>query len=456
MKWTKNLLLFILLLALAAYVYFYEIKGGEKREQAKQEADLVFQFEPDSVKSLEVRSALADFFFRREGEKWQILKPVMTDAEKSTISSALSTLKSLKKEREFSVQKNELKSYGLVGTSMLVIFELTGGKRDSVRFGDDTPIGSNAFAGKVDTLVFMVPNYAKRNFVKTLFDWREKSVSKVKQADVQELILQNPQGKFHLVKEGSDWQLNSPLSSRADNSTVSSILSKLEFGRATGVASETFDQPSRYRLNKPAYRIELLVGEARAQKNIIISDLKDNVAYVNDLNRPQVFTVDSTFIKEINKSLFQLRFKKIAEFDRDGADSLVVNQGDSVFIFNKDTSSAWYLSGNKRVKTWKMNSLLTTLNNLSAKKFLLENVPATAEYGLSKPERTITLYRGGEKIQQVLFASPAKNLKVAFSPYSRQVAEIEDSAYNNTKITASEYVDVPPPPSPAQTDTEVP
>jgi len=52
-------------------------------------------------------------------------------------------------------------------------FESNSGRRDSIRFGDDTPIGSNAFANKTDTLVFMVPNYAKRNFIKTLFDWRE-------------------------------------------------------------------------------------------------------------------------------------------------------------------------------------------------------------------------------------------------------------------------------------------
>ncbi len=453
MKWVKNLLLFLLLLILAAYVYFYEIKGGEKREQVKQQADLVFQFEPDSVKSLEVRSALANFFFRREGEQWQILKPVITDAEKSTISSVLSTLKGLKKEREFNIKPDELKSYGLVGTSMLVLFELTDGKRDSVRFGDDTPIGSNAFANKVDTVVFMIPNYAKRNFIKALFDWREKSVTKVKQAEVKELILQNPQGKFQLVKEGSDWQMKSPLSTRADNSVVSSILSKMEFGRATGVASETFDQPAQYRLNKPAYQVEMLVGEAKAEdrKSIIISNLKENVAYVKDMSRPQVFTVDSLFIKEINKSLFQLRYKKIAEFDRDGADSVVVNQGDSIFIFSKDTSSAWYLSGNKRVKTWKMNSLLTTLNNLSAKKFLRENVTSVSDYGLSRPERTISLYRQGEKIQEVLLSAPEKDLKVAFSPYARLVAEIEESAYNNTKITASEFVDVPP----VETDTEV-
>jgi hypothetical protein len=443
MKWMKNIVLFVLLLILAAYVYFYEIKGGEKREQEKQQADQVFQLEPDSVKSLEVRSALGRFLFQREGDQWQILEPVMTDAEKSAITNVLSTLKSLKKERVFTVQKNELPSYGLVGTSTLVLFELTNGKRDSVRFGDETPVGSSAFADKVDTVVFTIPSYAKRNFIKTLFDWRDKSVTKVKQADVKEIHLQNPQGSFRLVKEGSDWQLKSPLQVKADNNTVSSILSKMEFGRATAVVSETFDKPAEYRLIKPAYQVDMLVGESRAQKSIILSDLKNNAAYAKDMSRPQVMTVDSLFIKEINKSLFQLRDKKIAEFDRDHADSVIVSQGDSVFTFTKDTSSVWYLAGNKKVKNWKINSFLNTLNSLSAKKFLIENVGSTNQYGLSKPDRKVAVYRKGTKILDVFFSAPEKDLKVAFSPNSRIVAEIEDSAYNNTKVVRSEFVELP-------------
>jgi hypothetical protein len=443
MKWLKNGILLVLLIILAAYVYFYEIKGGEKREQENQQGDLVFQFEPDSVRTLEVRSALGIFSFRREGDEWQILEPVSTGAEKSAVNNVLSTLKSLKKERQFSVQPGELASYGLVGTSTLVLFELKNGQRDSIRLGDDTPVGSNAFADKVDTLVFMIPSYAKRNFMKTLFDWRDKSVAQIKQADVRELHIQNPQGNFRLVKEGSDWLLKSPLQIKADNTAISSILSKMEFGRATGVVSEAFEKPVQYRLSKPAYRIDMLVGEAKAQKSIIVSDLKNNVAYAKDLSRPQVMTVDSLFVKEIDKSLFQLRNKKIAEFDRDHADSVVVAQGDSLFTFHKDSSSVWYLAGDKKVKNWKINSLLNTLNGLSAKKFLQENVRTTSRYGLSKPERKISIFRQGTKIMEVLFSAPQKDLKVAFSPDSRLVAEIDDSAYNNTRVQTSDYVEVP-------------
>ena len=36
MKGTKTLVLFLVFLALGAYVYFYEIEGGKKREKVKE------------------------------------------------------------------------------------------------------------------------------------------------------------------------------------------------------------------------------------------------------------------------------------------------------------------------------------------------------------------------------------------------------------------------------------
>jgi len=443
MKWMKTLALFLFLVVLAIYVYFYEIKGGEKREKVKEEAGQVFNFETDSVTALEIRSIMSPFYFRKESDQWLILNPIQTDAEKSTITSALNTLKNLKKEREFNIRKNELNSYGLVGTSTLVILQLSNGKRDSIRFGDETPVGSNAFANKADSVVFMVPSSAKQNFIKTLFDWREKSVTRVKQADIKEFYLKNPQGSFHLVKEGNDWQLKTPLQTRADNTTVSSILSKMEYGKANAVASESFDNPEQYRLQKPVYQLDMLIGESKAQKSVILSDLKDNLAYAKDMTRSPVFTIDSLFIKEINKSLFQLRNKKISEFDRDGADSIVVTQGDSMFTFRKDTSATWFMDGTQKVKGWKINSLLNTLNNLSAKKFLQENVASTSQYGLSRPERKINIFRRGEKILEIFLAAPRTDLKVAFSPNSGIVAEVEESAYSNMKIVASEFREEP-------------
>lgn len=441
MKLVKTLILLIILAVLAGYVYFYEIKGGEKREEVKKLEEQVFNFEKDSVKSIEIRSVLNQFYFEKREDGWQILRPVETDGEKSTIDGLVNTLSNLKKIREFSIKKDELRDYGLVGRSTLVILTFNDGVRDSVRFGDDTPVGSNVFASKVDTLVYMVASYTKNSVTKNLFDYRNKEVAKVKRSDIREFKLKNRNGNFYLVKEGEDWLLKSPIEKKADNSTVSTVLSKMEYGKAKSVVSETLENPKEFRLEKPSYQIDIYLGESKAHKKVILSSLKDNVSYAKDESRPQVFEVDSTFIKDIDKSLFELRDKNFAEYNKDLADSIVVSQGDSIIAFIKDTSDTWLYEGNKKVKEWKVNSLLNTIKNLKAKRFLLEDTASPKRFGMVKPERIITVYGEGRLLNEIRLASPSEDQKVAFCPNTKVVAEIEKTAYDNLEVKSSDFIE---------------
>lgn len=441
MKLVKTLILFIILAILAGYVYFYEIKGGEEREKTKKLEEQVFNFENDSVKTVEIRSALQRFYFEKTEDGWKILKPIETDGEKSTIDGLVNTLKNLKKIREFSIKQNELKDYGLVGRSTLVILTFTNGTRDSVRFGDETPVGSNVFANKEDTLVFMVSAYTKNNVTKSLFDFRNKEIAKVKQADVREFKLKNHDGEFYLVKEGDDWFLKSPVEKKADKTTVSTVLRKMEYGKAKSVVSETLENPKKYRLDKPAYQLDIYLGENKAHKKVIFSSLKDNISYAKDESRPQIFTVDSTYIKDLDKTLFELRNKNFAEYDKDQADSIVVSQGDSLLSFVKDTSNIWLYNGDRKVKQWKVTSLLNTINTLRAKKFLMENTPSPNGFGLAHPERIITVFSKGTVLQELRLASPGDDQKVAFCPSTKVVAEIEKSTYNNLEVKLTDFLE---------------
>ena len=89
-----------------------------------------------------------------------------------------------------------------------------------------------------------------------------------------------------------------------------------------------------------------------------------------------------------------------------------------------------------------MNSFLNSLQNLQAKKFLLEDVKTTGKYGLNQPERTITCYTRGEKILTILLSSYAES-KVAFSKDTRTVAEIEEYTYNNMEVKEKDFIDTP-------------
>lgn len=442
MNTIKTIILFIILAILAGYVYFYEIEGGVEREKAEEIAQKIIPVEKDSVKKIEIRSVFNRFFFERVGNAWLIKKPVETEGDKSTIEGLINTFKDMKKVRQFSIKNGEQKDYGLVGRSTLVIFEFNNGTRDSVRIGDDTPVGGNIFVSRGDSIVYTVASQIKTDINKSLFDWRDKSVAKISLTNVKEFKLKNNKGMFYLKKQGSDWQIEQPRTTRADDSVVDALLRKFETGKINSVISESFDKPGEYDLKNPTYTLDMYLGEGMAHKQIILSRLNNNISHVKDDSRPQVMTVDSLFIKDIDKSFFQLRYKNITEFDKNKADSITIFQGDSVLYFSKDSSGTWLLAGDKKVKDWKMNSFLNTLQNLQAKKFLLEDVKTTGKYGLNQPERTIACYTKGEKNLTILLSSYDES-KVAFSKDARTVAEIEGYTYNNMEVKEKDFIDTP-------------
>ena len=143
MKIMKTVVMLLIVAVLAAYVYLYEIKGGEEREKAKELSEKILNFEPDSVQTVEIRSLMGMYRFERQGGLWRIARPVKTGGDKNTIDGLLTTLSNMKKEREFSIRQKDKPQYGLVGRSTLAILVMKDGSRDSVRFGDETPVGSN-------------------------------------------------------------------------------------------------------------------------------------------------------------------------------------------------------------------------------------------------------------------------------------------------------------------------
>jgi hypothetical protein len=342
--------------------------------------------------------------------------------------------------RSFNIKDGEQTDYGLVGRSYLVIFQLKNGQRDSVRFGDNTPVGSNVFASKGDTTVYTVPASVKNAVTKKLFDWRDKSIAKIRQADVKEFNLKNTHGNFHFVKEGKNWSIKKPREVKAENSTVDAVLRKFESGKTKSIASETLENPGEFNLFRPAYRIDLYIGEGKAHKNIILSSVDKNVSHVKDDSRPQVMTVDSLFIRDIDKTFFQFRDKKISEYDNNAVDSIVITQGDSSFYLLRDKNDDWHLSGENKLKSWKMNSFLNTIKNLTAKSFLLENVSSPIKFGLAQPDRKVEVYHNSVLVQAV-YLTEDNNKKVAFSPKSKMVVEIEDSAYNNLEFKVDDFID---------------
>ena len=441
MKLMKTLILFLILAALGGYVYYYEIKGGEDRDKLAELEEQLFNFEKDSVKAIEIRSIFNQFYFSKTDDGWKIKKPVNTGGDKNTIDGLVNTLQNLKKIREFPAKLDDYKNYGLVARSHLAILVFNDGTRDSVRIGDQTFDGKNYFAAKGDSFVYTVAQSVKNSVSKQLFDWRDKSLTKVKQIDVREIKLKNKHGNFHLVKKGSNWNIESPRKLQGETSEVNNILRKLENGKAKSVVSETMDSKRKYRLNRPEIEIDLYIGESKAHKNIKFSSLEKNVSNVKDDSRPQVVTVDSLFLKDLNKSLFDLRNKKITSFNKDEIDSAVVYQGDTTITMLKDTSDNWTFATGENLKSWKMNSFVNNINNLSAKKFIKENAEFTSKYGLKNPSRKVQLFSKNNLIVEIVFGEKRDSNRIVYCPRSKIIAEVIEYSFTNSEVNPNDFIE---------------
>lgn len=440
MKLVKNLILLAVLAVLAGYVYFYEIVGGEERDAAKKETEKVFHFNADSVARVEINNYNNVFEFEREGEDWKIVKPLETRGDKSTIRSMLTSLQNAKKDRSFKTTSADLANYELSGRPLKVTVTLNNGTIDSLRFGGETPVGSNMFVSKQDTAVYTIPAYLKSSVNKKLFDWRDKSVSTIKTTDVKSFDLKNSHGSFSLEKQGANWQLTAPKKVRADNGVISSLLGKLENGRVKSVVSESMDSPRVFGLDRPAVKIDLAIGESKAHKSLIFSQLKENSANGKNDSRPYVFTVDSLFMRDLDVSLTKLRYKKFSEFTKSLADSISLTQGDSTVTFHKDSSQVWTTLFGDSVNQAKINSFINTVSTLTAKKFLADNVHSSRNYGLAHPIRRIEIFGKDQKLADVRFADKRGLNRVAFSAVSGQIVEIEDLVYSRTELKPADYI----------------
>ena len=427
----KTIFLVLIAIVLGAYVYFYEIKGGAERKKEKEISEKLFDFEKDSVNHISIKSPRGNFIFSKTMDGWQIEQPVQSRADDSPINSLLNSLNSTKKTRTITISPDDKTQFGLGHWAIQVNFRAKSGTERHVSIGDATDIGSNIYVALLDTLVHLVPQALKTNADKSLFDWRDKKTIHFEKDNIREFNLSNPEGRFTFVKENGDWKMTKPIETKAEKSSVDAVLNKLQSGRIKSVVDEEGINLAKYNLSRATYSVEMLSGMEKAKTSIVFSQVKDNVSYGKDGVRPQVFTVDSNFVKPFNKDLYGFRDKKILDFNDDEVTRINLSHNNELMRFHKDTVDVWYLDSGEKAKKWKINSLLTSIRNLKAEKFIEEDPHYFMNYGLVNPESRIEIYGENELIAELNLGFIKKGLVYTYNPRSKPLVAIKEEKLND-------------------------
>ena len=412
MRFKTNLVISAVFAALLAFVYFYEIKGGEEREEAAKKARQLLDFSDHEATRIFIERADTAISLARTPDGWRLRTPVTADADEKAIERYLRNLRETEVERvvEDSAaaagNADLAAKYGLADPRLRVLIELSEAVLDTVVLGADSPTERYAFArrGGDNPEIFTVRAWRFDNLDKGLFDLRDRRVLVFDSDEVREIGLAGfaLEEELVIVREDEEsWRLM-PADRPADASAVEELLRELSNSEVQSFVSETpgEEEKASRGLVEPIYAVSLLLGEERAQKRLSIGlEAEDREHYALDPSRAPIFLVDSTVVNAAGKSAFDLRDKKPAAVeDRDAIGRIELWQGgEPAFTAERDTTGGWHISApeDREAKSWKLNSLLSDIDGIEVEEFTVDAVEDAdidlVPYGLDVPTLRIQL-----------------------------------------------------------------
>ncbi|MGB9592965.1 MAG: DUF4340 domain-containing protein [Anaerolineae bacterium] len=143
MKPRNTLILFAVLVVLAAYVFLVEVPKSKQAPQEDAQTVALWDIPQEAITRLEAgkRDGQKLVLERAEDQTWWIREPIVYEADANRVAGALNDLVTLRSTRTLTGTLN-LADYGLATPTMTVTLTLADGTSHTLRVGDQNPTGS--------------------------------------------------------------------------------------------------------------------------------------------------------------------------------------------------------------------------------------------------------------------------------------------------------------------------
>jgi hypothetical protein len=280
MRFKGTLVLLIALLALGSYIYFYEIKGGEKREKAKETEKQFWKVEDKDIQQIVLTSSGQKITaVRKSGGEWMLTTPRKLDADSDELNRIASSAADIQRESVVEQTSTDLAKFGLNPPRSGLKIITKNDKEYSLNFGNKNPTGSFAYAsipGQKE--VFLIPTQSVDAFNKNVDDLRNHTVLSFKQPEVLSLSIKNPKGTIELVKDKDDrWWFKEAGARAADSPKVRGILNALSMEKIASFFDENPKDYSNLDLDKPLIEVTVAFGKEKASERLSIFEEKSRL-----------------------------------------------------------------------------------------------------------------------------------------------------------------------------------
>jgi hypothetical protein len=421
MRWKTIAFLALLLVGLAAF-YAYEVRQGPAREKVTAEKDRAWKgFEWGDVEEVTIARKGETLQLKKAGDAWQLAAPVQSRAETQPVQELVTSLATLRVEREIEANPTKLGDFGLETPAADIRFTAKG-QSHRVRLGGKNPTGTWAYAQLEDKpAVVLVPDSLLRDAQKPASDFRDRTVLAFERGAVKALEVKSPGGQpVTAERKGTDdWQLAGPTAVGADREQIAGLLEKLKAAKIKEFVTEAAKGPDPYGLDRPL-SLTLWIGEEkdRAARTLRLGKPvpEKKTVYAQREGDATVFTVDEELVKAVPTSASALRDKTIFAYDRTKLERVELESPKGKVALAVD-GGVWKITAPAALKVDEtaMSDLLFKARDLKAKEFVAEDHKQLARYGLDRPEVRLSLWEKEAKEPKTLLVAAAKEKDLAYA-----------------------------------------
>jgi uncharacterized protein DUF4340 len=404
---SRGLLVAACLLAVLSGLIWWSNKKEKAGAGTKPDADAppkILSLSEADISDIVIRKkGQAALVLAKQGGEWKITAPQALHTDAASLNGVTSTLSSLTSVRLVDDKATDLAQYGLADPPLELEFTAKG-KTQKLLLGDATINGSaNYVALAGDPRVYTIATYVKSSLDKTAGDLRDTRLLTVDfdKAKQIELTTQAKGKKQTLTfaRDKESWQIVKPQAIRADAFQMDSVLRSLRDAKLTASSPEDENKNAAAFSTGAPFALAKIAAPTGAQQ-LEVRKSKDDY-YAKSSVVEGSFKIPSGIATGLDKSLEDLRTKKVFDFGFNDPDRIEIHDGATATYLTHGGTDWWGADG-KKLEATTVQSVVEKLRDLAAVKF--------PDSGLASPSIEIVVVSGsGKRTEKVGIAKAGVN-----------------------------------------------
>ncbi|MGO9572503.1 MAG: DUF4340 domain-containing protein [Desulfomonilaceae bacterium] len=408
MKLGKLLIYLTILVALAAYVYFVEIRHKQEQQAIEEKAAKIVHLEKDKVVEIELLSRNKEKIeLKKPSDTWVLTSPIKTKADASAVASLLLSITDAKPDKVVLEKGVKWDDYALDKPEFTVTLA-TKDQTAEIRFGSANPAKTSYYL-RVDEQpkLLLVPDTLKTSLNKSAFDLRDKTVVSLSPDQVDRIAISAEGKEIELQRQTADrWTMVKPERFLVKAPLIAGNLRTLTNLTAKGIIDEPAKDGDPYGLDNPQEAI-LIAGKEREQTLLVGAPEKKEGGppgaepdrYARIKGQETVYVLDGRALKSLKTAPDELRDRSLLTFNPADIEKMEISLDGKTWLAAKDKDNKWSLEQpekKEKLDAWPVTSILWDLKDLQWKSITKPAPADLASVHLDKPQLMVSLFRKGE------------------------------------------------------------